>query len=115
MVALHSISDLNTALEKWNNQHTARCVMQVIPSLLVTNIEQLMRDDFHRILSALVALDPERNGYIPADTMKRAMCDHGDSMSEEEINIMMAACCDDDGKIYYEDYAYLLAGDGQNI
>lgn len=106
---------VSTAGEKYRDKHLPFCTLQVLPSLLVTDIEQLMRDDFHRILSAFHALDPEGNGYIPADTMKRLMSENGEPMSEEEINIMMAACCDDDGKICYENYAYLLAGDGRNI
>lgn len=74
-----------------------------------------MRDDFHHLMAAFSALDPDGNGFIDAQTMKNLMQTLGEPMSDEAINIMMSACCDDENRIYYEDYAYLLAGDGRVV
>lgn len=88
---------------------------EVVPRFLVEEKEQLMRDDYHRLLRAFRALDHEGHGYLEMDRMREIMASQGEPLNEEELSSMMAAACDSNGRIHYEDYAHLLTTDGRNI
>lgn len=65
------------------------------------------------------AFDPDGKGYIEGATFKNLLMTRGDAFRSEEADAMLAAAMDDEsGRIYYEDFAELLANDGarqQNV
>ncbi len=57
-------------------------------------------------------LDVEKKGYIEADQLEMLMKTYGEKFSPEEVKDMMTVAVDaEQGKIFYEDYAELLAAD----
>ncbi len=69
-----------------------------------------MRAD--RIFGRFLALDVEKKGYIEADQLQLLITTYKEKFSPEEVKDMMAVAVDaEQGKIFYEDYAELLAAD----
>lgn len=88
----------------------------VMAQALVERKSEFQRDDYHRLLRAFRAFDPDKRGWINADVLKNLMLTRGEPYSSEEVNHMLSVAVDEDtGKIYYEDYAMLLATDGRDI
>eukprot|EP00873_Tetraselmis_striata_P006582 jgi/Tetstr1/426846/TSEL_017060.t1 len=88
----------------------------VMTRYLMEKKSELQRDDYHRLLRAFKFFDPEKRGWIPADYLKNLMLTKGEVFSSDEVNHMLSAAVDEDtGRIYYEDYAMLLATDGRDI
>ena len=69
-----------------------------------------VRDTEDRILRAFRAFDTDEKGYIEADTFKTIMTARGDAFRQEEAEVMLSACVEN-GRIYYEDFARMLAED----
>eukprot|EP00290_Baffinella_frigidus_P013989 CAMPEP_0180156616 /NCGR_PEP_ID=MMETSP0986-20121125/25689_1 /TAXON_ID=697907 /ORGANISM="non described non described, Strain CCMP2293" /LENGTH=158 /DNA_ID=CAMNT_0022105853 /DNA_START=9 /DNA_END=485 /DNA_ORIENTATION=- len=62
------------------------------------------------ILAAFQGLDTDKKGYLEAEELQRLMTTYGEKFSTDEVKEMMSAAVDVEvGRIYYEDYAELLA------
>uniref|UniRef100_A0A7R9VK45 EF-hand domain-containing protein n=1 Tax=Chlamydomonas euryale TaxID=1486919 RepID=A0A7R9VK45_9CHLO len=90
-------------------------VEQVVTAFMVAQEAALFRDDYHTLLRAFRAFDPDGKGFIMAEQLKAALGTKGEALSEDEANKMLAFAADDDGKIFYEDYAAKMAKDGRSI
>lgn len=66
------------------------------------------------IIRAFKAFDTEGKGYVLAETMKNALMRGGDALSDDELFKMFGVAADENGKIYYEDFAAKLANDGRS-
>uniref|UniRef100_A0A061RCU6 Ef-hand calcium-binding domain-containing protein 2 n=1 Tax=Tetraselmis sp. GSL018 TaxID=582737 RepID=A0A061RCU6_9CHLO len=88
----------------------------IMGQALVDTRTELRRDDYHRLLRAFRAFDPEKKGWINADFLKNLMLTRAEQFTADEVNHMLSVSVDEDtGKIFYEDYAMLLATDGRDI
>jgi Ca2+-binding EF-hand superfamily protein len=57
-------------------------------------------------------LDVDKKGYLEAEELQRLMTTYGEKFSSEEVKEMLTAAVDVEmGRVYYEDYAELLASD----
>ena len=77
--------------------------------------ELLVRDDYHTLIRAFRAFDPEGKGYCLAEQLKTVLQARGEPMTDDELNRMIGFAADEDGKLYYEDYCHRLAPDGRTI
>lgn len=65
-------------------------------------------------MRAFRAFDPEGKGYIEGEYLKNILMTRGDSFRPKEAQEMLAAAVEESsGRIYYEDFAALLANDGR--
>eukprot|EP00793_Prasinoderma_coloniale_P002737 PRCOL_00002219-RA len=72
------------------------------------------RDSEEKLLRAFKAFDPEGKGYIEGSFLKNLLQTRGDAFRDDEADAMVAAAMDaESGRIYYEDFAELLANDGR--
>eukprot|EP00287_Rhodomonas_sp_CCMP768_P018254 CAMPEP_0202825404 /NCGR_PEP_ID=MMETSP1389-20130828/13016_1 /ASSEMBLY_ACC=CAM_ASM_000865 /TAXON_ID=302021 /ORGANISM="Rhodomonas sp., Strain CCMP768" /LENGTH=415 /DNA_ID=CAMNT_0049498633 /DNA_START=71 /DNA_END=1320 /DNA_ORIENTATION=+ len=70
------------------------------------------RNTEDEILAAFQALDTDKKGYLEADQLEQMMTTYGEAFRPEEIKEMMSQAVDVEyGRIYYEDYAELLANE----
>mmetsp|Transcript_34642 Transcript_34642/g.54089 ORF Transcript_34642/g.54089 Transcript_34642/m.54089 type:complete len:161 (+) Transcript_34642:352-834(+) len=70
------------------------------------------RNTEDEILQAFKTLDVDNKGYLEADELQRLMTSYVEKFSAEEVKEMLSAAVDVEmGRVYYEDYAELLAGD----
>ena len=54
----------------------------------------------------------DKKGYLEAEELQRLMTTYGEKFSSEEVKEMLTAAVDVEmGRVYYEDYAELLASD----
>ncbi|TPX47623.1 hypothetical protein SeMB42_g00398 [Synchytrium endobioticum] len=67
------------------------------------------RDDEETLYRAFVTLDGSQRGYLTPDELRIHLCGRGERFAEEEMDEMLAACVDADGKVYYEDFVRILA------
>eukprot|EP00286_Rhodomonas_abbreviata_P024251 CAMPEP_0181309030 /NCGR_PEP_ID=MMETSP1101-20121128/11796_1 /TAXON_ID=46948 /ORGANISM="Rhodomonas abbreviata, Strain Caron Lab Isolate" /LENGTH=160 /DNA_ID=CAMNT_0023415487 /DNA_START=13 /DNA_END=495 /DNA_ORIENTATION=+ len=80
--------------------------------LLTEEAMQQKRHTEEDILAAFQALDVEKKGYLEAEQLQLLIGTYGEKFSQEEVKDMMSAAVDvEQGRIYYEDYAELLAAD----
>lgn len=57
-------------------------------------------------------LDTDNKGYLEAEELQRLVTAYGEKFSSEEVKEMLSAAVDVElGRVYYEDYAELLAAD----
>ena len=63
------------------------------------------------LYTTLQVLDEESKGYLEQDELMRLMTTMGEKFSADEVQEMMSAAVDTDGKVHYEDFAELLADD----
>ena len=89
--------------------------VDVVSTFLVQQEAALFRDDYHTLIRAFRAFDPEGKGYIDAEHLKALLGSKGEPLSDDDQNKMVAFAADDDGKIFYEDYAHKLCSDGRSI
>lgn len=89
-------------------------LQQVVAPFLVTE-ETKMRDDYHTLLRAFRAFDPEGKGYVEQEQFRAMLASQGEPMTDDELNKMFSFCADDNGRIFYEDYAQKLCTDGRRI
>lgn len=72
------------------------------------------RDNEEKIMRAFRAFDPEGKGFIDGEYLKNMLMARGDSFRPKEAQEMLAAAVEESsGRIYYEDFAALLANDGR--
>lgn len=120
--------------------HHARYGVQVVSAFALSNKNELIRDDYHKLMRAFKALDPEKKGYIDADTFGSLLSSRGEALSSAETSTMLRYCFPQDrsqprtstqdlmnvcccscaseaatGRVYYEDYAYKLAINGRKV
>ncbi|EKX49434.1 hypothetical protein GUITHDRAFT_85790 [Guillardia theta CCMP2712] len=70
------------------------------------------RNTEDEILMAFQALDVDKKGYLEADELERLITSYGEKFSEEEVKEMIIAAVDPEtNKVYYEDYAEMLASE----
>eukprot|EP00798_Chlamydomonas_sp_ICE-L_P027767 gene27767-7407_t len=89
--------------------------IEAVVSPFLVQQETLLRDDYHTLLRSFRAFDPEGKGYIEQEQFKGMLSSRGEPMTEEELNRMFAFSADDNGRIFYEDYAQKLCVDGRRI
>ncbi|KXZ55781.1 hypothetical protein GPECTOR_2g1331 [Gonium pectorale] len=87
----------------------------VVSNFLIQQEASLFRDDYHTLLRAFRAFDSEGRGYIEAETLRSLLSGRGEAMTEDEMNKMMTVAADEQGRVWYEDYAQRLANDGRSI
>ncbi|PNW72406.1 hypothetical protein CHLRE_16g676645v5 [Chlamydomonas reinhardtii] len=87
----------------------------VVCNFLIQQEASLFRDDYHTLLRAFRAFDPDGRGFIDAESFKSLLTGKGEALSEDELAKMMTVAADGEGKIWYEDYAQRLANDGRTI
>ena len=75
----------------------------------------LVRDDYHTLIRAFRAFDPEGKGYCYAEQMKNALQSKGEPLTDDELNRMLGFAADENGKLFYEDYCQKLSVDGRTI
>ena len=96
-------------------QLSARGLKKVVLKILLTNDWNgtlIVRDDEARIIQAFEVLDKEKRGYLDAEFLREVMTGMGDRFSTEEISEMISASAEPEtGKIFYEDFAALMATD----
>jgi len=64
------------------------------------------------IVKAFQVLDEDKKGYLEADELQRLMTQYGEKFSSDEVKEMLTAAVDVElGRVFYEDYAELLAAD----
>uniref|UniRef100_A0A383V578 EF-hand domain-containing protein n=1 Tax=Tetradesmus obliquus TaxID=3088 RepID=A0A383V578_TETOB len=87
----------------------------LIAAWLLESKDALQRDDYHTLLRAFKALDPDNTGYIEADTLEQLLGSCEDALSPEELNNMLSVSADDQGRVLYQEFALRLATDGRPI
>lgn len=87
----------------------------LIASWLLETKDSLVRDDYHVLMRAFKALDPDEKGYIDAEQLRAVLTTCDDALSAEECNSMISTAADDQGRILYQEYALKLAADGKTI
>lgn len=87
----------------------------IVGKFLAEQEAALFRDDYHTLLRAFRAFDTEGKGYIEAESLKASLTSKGEPFSQDEMLNMMTFAADEQGRIYYEDYAYRLATDGRAL
>jgi Ca2+-binding EF-hand superfamily protein len=86
-----------------------------IAAWLLESKDALQRDDYHTLLRAFKALDPDNTGYIEADKLEQLLGSCEDALSPEELNNMLSVSADDQGRVLYQEFAVRLATDGRPI
>jgi Ca2+-binding EF-hand superfamily protein len=87
----------------------------LIAAWLLESKDALQRDDYHTLLRAFKALDPDNTGYIEADKLEQLLGSCEDALSPEELNNMLSVSADDQGRVLYQEFALRLATDGRPI
>ena len=87
----------------------------VMLDLLTARLDEFARDSEHTIIRAFRSFDTNGDGFISADRLKKLLTTRGDAFNEKEVDAMMEAAVEpgSNGKIYYEDFAAILASDGR--
>ncbi len=107
-----------------SSRHTA--LLPLTPAYLPSHASHLCALLLY--CQAFQSLDTDKKGYLEAEYFKNLMsrpvpaspppppllllciCSHGEKFSQEELEEMLAAAVDvETGRIYYEDFAELLA------
>uniref|UniRef100_A0A7S0M3S9 EF-hand domain-containing protein n=1 Tax=Cryptomonas curvata TaxID=233186 RepID=A0A7S0M3S9_9CRYP len=70
------------------------------------------RNSEDEILRAFQALDVDKKGYLEEAELRSFMTTYGEKFSSDEVKDMMATALDVElGRVYYEDYAEILAAE----
>lgn len=70
----------------------------------------MVRDTEDTLMKAFQALDPNGNGYITSEELKKLMMEGGEKLSAEEVIEMLNAAADPEtGYIYYDEFAPILS------
>ena len=93
----------------------------VMLDLLTVRKLEFQRDNEQTIIRAFKSFDPNGDGFIDAAHLKNLLATQGNVFDETEVEAFLEAAVEptgDDtekeiGKIYYEEFANLLANDGR--
>jgi Ca2+-binding EF-hand superfamily protein len=87
----------------------------VMLDLLTARRGEFARDNEQTIARAFRAFDPHGHGFVEAEHLKKLLATQGDAFDDAEVEAMMEAAVEpgSNGKIYYEDFAAILASDGR--
>jgi len=66
--------------------------LQVVSAFALSNKNDLIRDDYHNLMRAFRALDPEKKGYIDAELFGSLMSARGEAFSAQETGTMLRFC-----------------------
>jgi len=66
--------------------------LQVVSAFALSNKNDLIRDDYHKLMRAFRALDPEKKGYIDAELFGSLMSARGEAFSTQETGTMLRFC-----------------------
>ncbi|RNF21253.1 uncharacterized protein Tco025E_03569 [Trypanosoma conorhini] len=70
----------------------------------------VVRDSEEKIYEAFSVLDLARRGYLEAEELRRFLRSGGEPFTEEEVDEFISAAADpESGRIYYEEFADVLA------
>lgn len=64
-------------------------VVQVVSAFALNNKTDLIRDDYHKLMRAFRALDPEKKGYIDAEIFGTLLSSRGEAFSSAETSTML--------------------------
>ena len=64
-------------------------VVQVVSAFALSNKTELIRDDYHKLMRAFRALDPEKNGYIDAQIFGTLLSSRGEAFNSAETSTML--------------------------
>lgn len=64
-------------------------VAQVVSAFALSNKTELIRDDYHKLMRAFRALDPEKKGYIDAEIFGTLLSSRGEAFSSAETSTML--------------------------
>ena len=64
-------------------------VVQIVSAFALNNKTDLIRDDYHKLMRAFRALDPEKMGYIDAEVFGTLMSSRGEAFSSAETSTML--------------------------
>ena len=67
--------------------------MQVVSAFALSNKNELIRDDYHKLMRAFKALDPAKTGYIDADLLAKLLSSRGEAFSAAETSTMLRYIC----------------------
>eukprot|EP00878_Enallax_costatus_P037792 GHUV01042793.1.p1 GENE.GHUV01042793.1~~GHUV01042793.1.p1 ORF type:complete len:166 (-),score=47.40 GHUV01042793.1:117-614(-) len=87
----------------------------LIATWLVESKDSLVRDDYHTLMRAFKALDPDNKGWLDAEQLKAVLTTCEDALSMEEMNSMISTAADDQGRILFQEYALKLTNDGRGM
>ena len=94
---------------------SSHALKRTILKILITNDLNgtiIVRNDEARIIRAFETLDQEKRGYLDAEFLREVMTSMGDRFSTEEVAEMISASAEPEtGRVYYEDFAALMAVD----
>lgn len=63
--------------------------VQVVSAFAFSNKNDLIRDDYHKLMRAFKALDPEKKGYIDAAIFESLLSSRGEAFSSAETSTML--------------------------
>lgn len=87
----------------------------VMLDLLTARRGEFARDNEQTIARAFRAFDPHGHGFVEAEHLKKLLTTRGDAFDDAEVEAMMEAALEpgSNEKIYYDDFAAILASDGR--
>jgi Ca2+-binding EF-hand superfamily protein len=108
------ISDLRDDIEEpsgyVNYERFSRTTMQA----LTERVDNFTRDHVERISRAFHVFDPDRKGYIDGELLKELLTTRGEPFDEEEAQEALTFASEKmTGRVYYEEFAEILANDGR--
>jgi len=87
----------------------------IVANFLIQQDAALFRDDYHILIRAFRAFDPEGKGYVLAEQIRAALQSKGEPLTDDELSRMVGFAADENGRIYYEDYSQKLTEDGRSM
>lgn len=86
----------------------------VMVKVLTERKKDFTRDSYHHLMRAFRAFDTDKKGYLEVEELKQIMTGGDLPFTEQELDEMIAFSVDQaTNRIYYEDYSYKLAYDGE--
>ena len=64
--------------------------LQTITTYALDMKNELIRDDYHKLLRAFRAFDPEGKNFLEAETLKGIVMGRGEAFSSQEASNMLA-------------------------
>jgi Ca2+-binding EF-hand superfamily protein len=74
----------------------------IVANFLIQQDAALFRDDYHILIRAFRAFDPEGKGYVLAEQIRAALQSKGEPLTDDELSRMVGFAADENGRIYCE-------------